>query len=60
MELDLVVISAAILEIMAAGLGLFAILNVIGDCIGLFTAVFIVGPAAILELLSAFGFSILI
>jgi hypothetical protein len=60
MALDLLVVGAAVLGLIAAGLGSFAILNVIGDSIAFFTAVCVVGPAAILVLLSAFGVCIAI
>jgi hypothetical protein len=58
--LDLLVVGAAVLGLIAAGLGSFAILNVIGDSIAFFTAVCVVFPAAILTLLSAFGVCIAI
>ena len=58
--LDLIVVGAAILGLIAAGLGSFAILNVIGDSIAFFTAVCVVFPGAILCLLSAFGVAIVI
>jgi hypothetical protein len=52
---DLLVVGAAVLSLIAAGLGSSAILNVIGDSIAFFTAVCVVFPAAILALLSALG-----
>jgi hypothetical protein len=56
--LDLLVVGAAVLGLIAAGLGSFAILNVIGDSIAFLTAVFVVFPAAVLALLSALGVAI--
>jgi hypothetical protein len=59
MAVDLVVLGTAVLGLIAAGLGGFAILNVIGDSVAFLTAVFVVGPAAVLTLLSALGISVM-
>jgi hypothetical protein len=60
MAVDIIVLSAAILGLLAACGGGFIILNVIGDSVAFISAVCFAGPAAILTLLSALGVSIMI
>ena len=60
MAIDLVVLGAAVLGLIGAGLGSVVILNVIGDFTAFIAATFFAAPAAILTLLSALGISVMV